>query len=487
MKKILSLTLVLCMLLACAVTAHAEVPTVKFSTFTVFETLQGPGEEAVEKALNDHLDELGYQFHVDLEVVYGMDYITQMDMDLSSGMDVDAFLDLNYVTHAGQGSLLNLDPYLENELKEAASLFDQEWLDATKVGGVHYAIPNHGTASATYYYLCRKDLVEEMGYDVSKVKDLASLEEFFAAIKEAYPDMYCTDAYTTSAYLLPMSAEGIGYFSTYYGVCMSPENEGTMENMYTNQVFVDACYRAQDWYEKGYYSQNGSTDTTYSPDYITSGEAFGWVVGNANDAITQAKNYSNISGVELLALPLVDVPDSTPGFYFCIGQGCKHPSEAAQFLNLTYTDEFVLNTILYGIEGEDYVWKEEIQAYGYPEGKDRSTVPYSYVEGNTVLGDRLKSWAFEGAFTESDRAYVANKIVNNPRTPIYGMNLDTSSVTTQVAAVTNVVNQYYNSLMYGEVDVDTYLPMFQKALESAGINDIIAAAQAQYDAWKAAK
>ena len=82
---------------------------------------------------------------------------------------------------------------------------------------------------------------------------------------------------------------------------------------------------------------------------------------------------------------------------------------------------------------------------------------------------------------------MANKIVNNPRTPIYGMNLDTSSVTTQVAAVTNVVNQYYNSLMYGEVDVDTYLPMFQKALESAGINDIIAAAQAQYDAWTAAK
>ena len=65
----------------------------------------------------------------------------------------------------------------------------------------------------------------------------------------------------------------------------------------------------------------------------------------------------------------------------------------------------------------------------------------------------------------------------------FGFIPDSSNVSTQVAAVSNVYDQYYDVLTYGDVDPAEYLPMFLSELETAGINDIIAEYQTQLDAW----
>ena len=67
--------------------------------------------------------------------------------------------------------------------------------------------------------------------------------------------------------------------------------------------------------------------------------------------------------------------------------------------------------------------------------------------------------------------------------PLFGFTPNSDNVSTQVAAVSNVYNQYDKALMYGDVDPASYLPEFQAALEAAGINDILADYQAQVDAW----
>lgn len=500
MKKLLALLLAVLMifsLAACgngetasdnqnAVSSNEDYPTIKFTTFTVYETIVGEGKENVEKMINDYIHEKGYKFNIEIEVITGADYMTQVNMNLASGSDIDIFLSMEYSTHVAQNSVIALDPYFENELAGAAALFDEEWLGAVKVNGQHYAIPAHTTAASTYYYVCREDLVNEMGYDVSKVTDLESLEEFFAAIKEAYPNMWCSDVIATNPMTLLMLEEGKewGYFNMNYAVGMSAENEGVMENIYASDTFKKACEISARWMEKGYMNPAGSTDTTYSPDYINSEQAFGWIVGNANNAETQALNYSAISGKPLMAIPIANATDSNAGFIWCISHSCKYPSEAAQLLNLMYTDEFVLNAVCYGIEGTDYVWKDAINAYGYPEGTDRTTVPYSYAVGITVVGDRLKCHPFENYYSEADRVYIQDKIENTVRTPLYGLSLNAEPVKTQITAVSNVVDQYFDGLMFGELDYETVLPQFIADLEAAGVNDIIAEAQAQYDAWK---
>lgn len=47
--------------------------------------------------------------------------------------------------------------------------------------------------------------------------------------------------------------------------------------------------------------------------------------------------------------------------------------------------------------------------------------------------------------------------------------------------------QYYCGLDCGSVDPETAIPEFNQALKDAGIDEIIAEKQAQYDAWKAAQ
>ena len=62
----------------------------------------------------------------------------------------------------------------------------------------------------------------------------------------------------------------------------------------------------------------------------------------------------------------------------------------------------------------------------------------------------------------------------------------TANVATQVAAVSNVVDQYLKVLTFGDVDPDEFYPQFLDALKVAGIDDIIADYQTQADAWLAA-
>ena len=71
--------------------------------------------------------------------------------------------------------------------------------------------------------------------------------------------------------------------------------------------------------------------------------------------------------------------------------------------------------------------------------------------------------------------------------PLFGFIPDSTNVATQVAAINNVYTQYNNSLTYGDVDPEVYLPEFLKALEEAGINDVMAEYQRQVDEWLANK
>ena len=87
--------------------------------------------------------------------------------------------------------------------------------------------------------------------------------------------------------------------------------------------------------------------------------------------------------------------------------------------------------------------------------------------------------ALTGAVGFSSCSSSSDEVVGN--NPDY--NPELNSVKTQFTAVQNVISTYRNSLECGAVDPDVMLPEFLKALEDAGINDIIAANQKDLDAW----
>ncbi len=69
--------------------------------------------------------------------------------------------------------------------------------------------------------------------------------------------------------------------------------------------------------------------------------------------------------------------------------------------------------------------------------------------------------------------------------PALGFSFDATPVKTEVAAATNVVNQYKVGLESGSLD-PALIAEFNEKLKASGLDKIITEKQKQLDAWKAA-
>lgn len=149
-----------------------------------------------------------------------------------------------------------------------------------------------------------------------------------------------------------------------------------------------------------------------------------------------------------------------------------------QFLNLMYTDPEIINLLDWGIEGEHYA-KVSDNVIGPVEGAE---VIEGWYNLGWQFGNQFLSYVPEDAnpnlWTE-----MAEFNASAIKSAALGFVFDPSPVQTEIAAVTNVINQYSLGLETGTTDPATELPQFIEALKSAGIDTIIAEKQSQLDAW----
>lgn len=118
----------------------------------------------------------------------------------------------------------------------------------------------------------------------------------------------------------------------------------------------------------------------------------------------------------------------------------------------------------------------------FPEGINASNTPYT-----------AQSWIWPNAFeTPVWEPYPKDywqQIEDFNNTALHSKALgfvpDTSEITNEITACTNVVAKYNPSLMAGAVDVDESLAKFREELKTAGIDKIIETKSRQYEEWKA--
>ena len=509
MKRIFSLILASLMLLSLSACSGAgsssevfsqstaiteDVPTLTIMQYTTLGARNTSGTADVEQAINDYLDANGYKFHVALNILYVTDYFQLLDMNLASGSDCDIVNENTGISnhipiHVSQNALLPLDDYLDDELAEAAAIIPKEWLRATTLNGHVYALPSYSTNTNTLYYVYRKDLMENVDFEPANVKNMDDLTNMFAAIKEVYPNMYCSGGMisaSASMYLSSLDAQPWGILPG-VGIGMQTGSDQFV-NYYASDTYRAACALAKEWADNGYLSPNTSTDTLQGTDYITSDQSFGWLVNNPTPQSKEGSRYEDVTGKPLDAVELGLAPVNMTANNWAISYACKDPDKAAQLLNLLYTDEFIANTIAYGLEGVSYEWNEDHSAVRFFNGiTDYTELPYTlYNDMSSSFWNKDIQWYLEGFHDEETFEYFQMQTNEAPLSPIFGFGFDSTSVSTQLAAVSNVVAQYDKALMGGEIDYNEYLDKFIAELEAAGINDIIAEAQRQYDSWKEA-
>ena len=491
MKKLLVLLLAAMMLLAplagCSKDnggGEQEISTITLDMSTLFIVPNLEATQKVEDQLNDYLlNTLHETFKVHLIITAISDYFQKIPMELASGGDdaPDVVQVFGMADWVNNGYILALDDYLGKELKPTVDLIGNV-LGSGKMAGHTYMIPRYFGTVLDWKFIYNKALVDAAGVDVSKATNIETLGEVLAELKTAYPDehflVYCDQF--NRLYGLMDHTSVVGTYAATVG-----ENT-TLKNYYETDAYKNAIYKAYEFRQKGYADPEGSANTLSHDAVVMGGSSKGVIMGHSAqaDGIASMFTKTNTYGAEFGAVTIGIDDLSTDTLGIGIAHYCKDPAAAARFINLLYTDEFVWITIIYGAEGQDYVWNADHTKVNYPDGLDFNSVPYNCIYSCGMIGNGFQGLEYETSDESgSDRNYGKELMSKAWCPPLYGFTPTTVNVMNEIAAVSNVVDQYNNVLIYGDVNPDEVYPQFLAALKEAGIDKIIADYQAQADEW----
>ncbi|MDO4285464.1 MAG: extracellular solute-binding protein [Eubacteriales bacterium] len=467
--------------------AAGEEPVHIVMTYQTYEGSRLQDLQEVEEAVNAiTVPELGVE--VEFLVVGAQDAYTEYSLWISNRKQVDLMM-LNYqdiTAYISRDMLLPLDELLEEEAPDIAAVLKERDLTEgavieEQVYGVTPVTDAFGSGGGLWVPY---SLVQESGiaYEETRVYTLEELSGFFALWKECYPDAYPLGQITSGATYSTMSYYGMmtdglgGDVST--GV-LDRKNGSKIVNFFAGEEYREFLEYLRQWYLDGYiYPDAAFTDTPKSELFaegillsnpLSSQPGFGGSAQFGEDAVC-LRTSAVTAGHQY----------ARSGFWV-IPSSARHPEAAMRFLNAMYGDVRIANLIQYGIEGKHYVvLEEESRRIGFPEGVNAQNTGYYNVLG--LYGDRRKMYTFDSEeLIEQKRRYSEEALQNQE--PARDFVYSTQNVEKEIAAVQKIVEYYVPVLESGSVDLDRYYPEFLEELEKAGISEIIADKQAQYDAW----
>ena len=173
--------------------------------------------------------------------------------------------------------------------------------------------------------------------------------------------------------------------------------------------------------------------------------------------------------------PYVDTTASQ-GAMIAITTASEHPEESFKFLALLNSDPKLMTLLNYGVDGIHYT-KNADGLIEFNTDARATYSPWTNGMGNVTI---LPDTAAEGAgFREAFKAYYAGA----KAIPCLGFVFDNTEVANEMAQLGNVAAQYALALDCGATDPATELPKFLDALENAGMDKYLEAANTQLEAY----
>lgn len=449
--------------------------------------------DLIEEALNEILRE---KAHAEIEFVYVQmsDLQTQLNLMLTGGDDsldlLSSFFYAGVSELAANGQVMAIDDLLASDGQGIQEIFDEypEILDCGRVNGKLYGIPSVCAWTCENCYLVMEDVAESAGIELpEKIADLDELTPYLLKLKEAHPDKYFI-AGATSPYWYPKTIDYLGD-DNYLGVILDPENSTKIENYYESEYFLNFLENVKIWKENDLICPDPMSNDNQILGNLSNKITYG-ITGydyNLENTIYEAEMQDSydgsIIGTQIGEKYLTTANAST--YMWHITSFCENPEAAMRVLNVLYTDAEAANILMNGLEGVTYVYDENGQLE-YPEGvtDHQSAGWFAMYNAARPNGFLCPTWNY----SRPDAYELLQEDNKNAiKSTALGFTPDFSPVADQYAACANVIAQYYVPLINAVVDIDETLPVFQQALRDAGIEDIIAEEQKQFDEWLAAK
>ena len=492
-KRLLLLTLCAALALSMNIQALASGTYDKVTyAYATFNNI--PSEEAlseVEEAINVITREK-INVEVELVPIEIWNYSSQVSLALQGGEKMDLIQSLgDFNTAVSTGMTLDITDMLDSLAPESKALVGDAWLAATSHEGRVYGIPTFKPIALTPMVIYRKDIADAIGLDMSAVNSVGDMTDVLRKVKAAYPDMTPLAAVNTGNIGVGLTVPNVDYLTDNYfspkGVLLN--DELTVVDFYASEAFAQVCELAHTWYNENLVMKDAATTASAASELMSSGNYFCYIASYSYPEADTAASLEAVTGgyplgAKIIGSAFLDT-SSINALTWMVASTSKVPEAALKFLNLTFTDKDVVNLIIYGLEGRDYVWNDD-GTVRYPDNQDSTTVPYTAQLSCGTLGNFFIMHPMQGTNPASlDWELEQNK---NAKTSVaMGFTFDSSPVKAEYTAVTNVIEQYLPGLICGSADPKTEIPLFLERLADAGLGEIIAQKQAQLDAWLAAK
>lgn len=350
------------------------------------------------------------------------------------------------------------------------------WSQA-KVKGEAYMVPQYFFEFAGNAMAVRGDLLEK--YGVSNITDINSYKEF--ALKAAADGMYMSQGGPFWEYF---ANEGL---STVSGaplngqmVLFNTQNPANLDFNYIldQEWFVEYCKLAKELADAGCWSPDilNSSDDRQTGLLTGRTASMIWNLGTCKTYAKQA-NEENPDWNVTLTDPNAGIQKKITPYInagVAINATSKNAERAMMVLNEFYTNPEVFDLTHLGIEGKHW------EAVGDYEYKVIDETNYG-VGGNCMWGWRnLDLLRKEYIVEKTPLDIVYDEILedwneNIKLEHVYdGFSFDATDVTSQMAAIEASAAKYFDPLVNGLVDdVETSIEDFKKAMEDAGIRDVL--------------
>lgn len=466
-----------------------------FVTVPALETTQTVVDE-----VNSFIKENYPDVNLELEwQLYGpADYAQRINLMMQSGEELDIFIPPSGIIEAiNSNQLAPLTDAIDQYGKDMVDILTQyrgdDVFESVTRNGEIMAVPVNANMALTATLIYNQDMLDATGYTQDDITDLQSLEPIFAKIRELYPDVYPFASCDTGNGNLPYYWEPlyeIDELGNTFGVVFG--DSGEVVNLFETQEWYDLITMMKKWYDNDWMPKDTATTTMMGTEYLSAGRAFCTYASfsSRREYESSGESYSNMYGMNMGAMPINEayVTSNMNGAVLGVSSASDVVDEAVQLLNIMYTDEYVYNTLLWGLEGRDYV-KVTDNTVTYPEGLDISTVPYNAFQTMGEWGTADLMWGLENGLSEEqkqlDHEFTMSAERNARHSPYYGFVFDGTDYVNELTALNNLYDQYAVPLMCGSVEIDSTLEAFNNALYEAGLQDIMDAKQEQLDAWLA--
>lgn len=453
--------------------------------------------QAIEDAINE-ITQKEINTTVHLEMIESGNYEQQIGLKMSSSEKVDLLVTLpygsaSYNNMASQNQLMDITDLLE-EYGQGVLDTVGDLISATSRDGSVYGVTTYRSLVTSCYIVMRTDVLEDLGL-LEKAQNMTTLTEYteiLKAVKES-------EKWGSLAGIVSSDGAGtcLGLAGSYLGndnfaddtsydqlgdlnkiIAINPDgSDPTVVNNFASEEYKKIWQQMKDWYDAGYVYKDVTTEKEMAGNLVRSNVAFSFM---CQSEIGVETSKAQECGMPVTCVKMNTMPISTSSctkFVWAVPSSATEPEAAVKLLNMMYTDSRIGNLLAWGIEGTHYQVKDGI-AY-YMDGQDSNSCGYHTVD--FLYGNQFLVLPWEGQ--EADFREVALEEMENAQTSAYlGFSCDTTQITSELSAISNVLAEFVPAIDGGVADANTYDEFLSK-LESSGLPKVIEAYQSQLDEW----